>query len=188
MPASQWSRVACQLAYDIDADVIVFESNFGGDQALSLIRTAWSALRDEHRAMERERILTEDPTVQAREVERTVDRARLPFSGLCPRIKAVRARKNKRLRAEPIAQQWIEDRIRTGRYLPELEEEWATWQLDSTDSPGRIDASVYLAHELLPLQKAASNSTTSLPMGSLPTMTQSPLDGGGGMSGLGPLG
>lgn len=188
MPASEWAKKTCQLAYDIDADVIIFEANYGGDQSLSLIRTAWDALRGEHREQARAALLADKPHLQAREVERRLDRETLPYSGLCPRIKSVRARKNKRLRADPIAQKWTEDRIRTGTYLPELEDEWATWQPDSSTSPGRIDASVYLAYELLPLPKAGSGGVSQQGQGSLPTTGMSPLDGGGGASGFGPLG
>lgn len=188
MPSNQWATTACQVAHEIDADVIVFEANYGGDQALSLIRTAWDALRVRHREQAREKLLEDEPRLQAREVERRLDRAGLPYSGLCPRIKSVRAKKNKRLRADPIAQKWIEDRVRTGMYLPELEEEWATWQPDSSDSPGRIDASVYLAYELLPLPKAGAGGVQSTSQGSLPTTGASPLDSGGGVSGFGPLG
>lgn len=187
MPSSEWSKVACQLAYEIDADVIVFEANYGGDQSLSLIRTAWDALRVEHREQARMKLLGDEPRLAAREVEHRLDRAGLPYSSLCPRIKAVRARKNKRLRADPIAQKWIEGLIRTGNYLPELEEEWATWQQGS-DSPGRIDASTYLAYELLPTPKASSGSAQRSPHGSLPITSASPLDSGGGVSGFGPLG
>lgn len=188
MPAHEWARKTCQLAHDIDADVIVFEANYGGDQALSLIRTAWEALRSEHREQAREELLASKPHLQAREVERHLDRETLPYSGLCPRIKSVRAKKSKRLRADPIAQKWTEDQIRTGTYLPEVEEEWVTWQPDSSTSPGRIDASVYLAYELLPLPKASSGGVSQQGRGSLPTTGMSPLDGGGGVSGFGPLG
>lgn len=188
MPSNEWAKIACQLASEIDADVIVFESNYGGDQALSLIRTAWDSLRVEHREQKRAELLNREPHLQARDVERHLDRAGLPYSGLCPRIRSVRAKKNKRLRADPIAQKWIEDSIRTGEYLPELEEEWATWQIDSSDSPGRIDASVYLAYEMLPLPKADSGGTRQQQQGSLPTTGTSPLDIGGGVSGFGPLG
>lgn len=188
MSSDRWSRTACELAHEIDADVIVFESNYGGDQALSLIRTAWESLRVEHREQTRTTLLEDEPSLQAREVERRLDRAELPYSGLCPRIKSVRAKKNKRLRADPIAQKWIEDQVRTSAYLPELEEEWATWQPDSSDSPGRIDASVYLAYELLPLPNAGASGVQGAPQGSLPTTGASPLDSGGGMSGFGPLG
>ena len=188
MPSNEWSKAACRLADEIDADVIVFEANYGGDQALSLIRTAWDALRVEHREQARIEMMEREPRLQARDVERRLDRAGLPYSGLCPRVKSVRAKKNKRLRADPIAQKWIEDRVRTGMYLPELEEEWATWQPDSSDSPGRIDASVYLAYELLPLPKAGSSGSQQPPQGSLPTTGSSPLDIGGGASGFGPLG
>lgn len=69
---------------------------------------------------------------------------------LCPRIVEVVARRNKLLRAEPIAQQWAEGRIVTTAFLPDLESEWATWTV-GTASPGRIDASTYLAYDLLPV-------------------------------------
>ena len=101
MSSDQWSRVACELAADTDADVIIFESNYGGDMAGLAIRTAWDALR------------REDP-------ER--------FGQFVPMIVSVHAKRGKTLRAEPIAQQWVEGRIVTSAYLPELESEWATHQ------------------------------------------------------------
>ncbi len=124
MPSELWARAACELAADTGADRFVIEKNYGGDMALLTLRTAWDALS------------REDP-----------DR----FGPLVPRIVPVTARRNKMLRAEPIGQQWVEGRIVTAAYLPELESEWATWQPGSPDSPGRIDASVYLAFELLPV-------------------------------------
>lgn len=188
MSSERWSRRACEMAADIDADTIVFESNFGGDQALSLIRTAWNALRDGERDVERERLLMGQPNLTARRLEQLVDRTKLKYSGLCPRITRRTARKNKRLRAEPVAQKWIEDLVRTAKYLPDLEEEWATWQQDNLDSPGRIDASVYLAMELLPTPPAGGSAVSEPPRGSMPTTGASPLDSGGGTSGFGPLG
>jgi hypothetical protein len=132
MGSAEWGRAACQLAAEIGADFFVFEQNYGGDMAAVVIRTAWDALR------------REDPE---------------KYSMFVPMIKAVSARKSKLLRAEPIGQQWKEDRCRTGAYLPDLESEWTTWA-PGGDSPGRIDASVYLAYELLPLPSAGTSSTT----------------------------
>jgi hypothetical protein len=122
MSADQWSREACLLAAEISADVIVFEHNYGGDQAHLIIRTAWDALQ--------------------REGEILPDR-------LCPMIEAVHAKRGKKLRAEPVAQQVIEDRIRIAPGLLDLEAEWVTWQADSNWSPGRIDGSCYIAYKLL---------------------------------------
>ncbi len=130
MSADAWGRRACEMAADIGAEFIVFEANYGGDQAAVVIRTAWDALR------------REDPA---------------RFSEFCPLIKAVHSRKGKLLRAEPIAQQWKEDRCRTGKYLPDLESEWTTWT-PGGESPGRIDASVHLAYELLPLPSSGNAS------------------------------
>lgn len=141
MSSDDWSRAACELAADIDADVIVVEVNYGGDMATRVIRTAWQELAREEQ---------EDPDHQGA----------FRFDRLPPRIVALRAKKGKRLRADPIAQQWKVDKIRTGVYMPELEEEWATWQDTSSDSPGRLDASVYLAYHLLRTPNRGTVSTT----------------------------
>lgn len=130
MSSDEWTRKACTLAAEISADVFVVEKNYGGDMALLTLRTAWASLRREQ-----------------------PDR----FGELVPRIIAVTAKRGKMLRAEPIAQQWVEGRAVTGAYLPELESEWAT-HLPGGDSPGRIDASVYLALELLPVPASGSAS------------------------------
>lgn len=131
MPSEEWARRACQLAAETGADRFVVEKNYGGDMALLTLRTAWDALR------------RDDPTT---------------FGALVPRIVPVTARRGKMLRAEPIGQQWAEGRIVTAAYLPDLESEWATFQPGSTDSPGRVDASCYLAYELLPVPASGVSS------------------------------
>lgn len=132
---SMWARGACELAAEIDADRIIVETNFGAKLATLAVRTAWEALRRER-----------------------PDR----FSVFCPRIVEVRARIGKVLRAEPIAQQVIEDKVRFAQYLPDTEAEWATWQVGSPESPGRIDASVYLAYALLPIPSSGQASMTGM--------------------------
>lgn len=128
--SAQWSRRACLLAFEIGATVIYVEKNYGGDMVNLAIATAWDALKRE---------------------------GAIPKDALKPYIQLVNAKTGKYLRAEPIAQQWIEDWIRTTAYLPEMEEEWATWQPDHTDSPGRIDASTYLAYGLLKVPGASQH-------------------------------
>jgi hypothetical protein len=156
MGSDEWSRAACLLAVDIDADRIVAEKNYGGDMVGLAIRTAWDALRRE-----------EIDALGGEDSDRYATEAR--FAGLPPRIVLVTAKKNKLLRAEPVAQQWIENRVFTATYLPEMEEEWATWMPDQTESPGRIDAAVYLAMELLPPPPLAGGHGTPGPTGTLPT-------------------
>lgn len=124
MASDLWAREACTLAAEIDADCFIIEKNYGGDMATLVLRTAWKTLR-----------------------EQNPDR----YSVFCPRIITVVSRRGKLLRAEPIAQQTIEDRIRFGQYLPDVEGEWCGWQPDSKESPGRIDACVHLANEMLPM-------------------------------------
>jgi hypothetical protein len=65
-------------------------------------------------------------------------------------VHALKAKQGKLLRAEPIAQQMKLDRVRLRGAFPDLEAEWATWMPTEPNSPGRIDASVYLVYGLLP--------------------------------------
>jgi hypothetical protein len=132
MPSEAWGRAACQLAREIGADRIVAEQTYGGDMVRLVIRTAWDAL--------------------SREAVRRGESA----WGFAPRVQLVHSKRGKLLRAEPIAQQLVEDRIRLAAPLLELEREWLTWRPDSPWSPGRIDASVHLAYALLPVPGAES--------------------------------
>lgn len=108
---ADWARRTCELAAEIDADRIIVETNFGGALATLAIRTAWESLR------------RENPT---------------RYSVFVPRLVEVRAKRGKLLRAEPIAQQWVEDKIRTAQYLPDLESEWcvAEGQIVTTSRGG----------------------------------------------------
>lgn len=124
MPTEDWSEKACVLAYETLADKILIEANFGGDMARRVIRAAWKDL---------------------------VDKGVIPISVIPPQVIPIVARKGKVLRAEPIAQQIILDNVRFAAPMPELEEEWATWQPTSSTSPGRIDASVHLVVGMLPI-------------------------------------
>ncbi|SNS59315.1 hypothetical protein [Rhodococcoides kyotonense] len=121
----QWSREACLLADEISADRIVFEANYGGKMAGTLIKQAWAALQDE---------------------------GLIPRNHLCPYIAEVHARKSKFLRAEPIAQAVITGRAKfaPGHGLAGLKSEFEVWEPGSTWSPGALDAGVHLAYELLP--------------------------------------
>lgn len=130
-PSEKWGMAAAMLAADIGAETIVVEANYGGDQARVVIRSAWDRAQREHPGDER-------------------------FARLAPQIKLVRAKKGKLLRAEPIAQQLSDDRMRLGARLPELVHEWTHWQPTNPDSPGRIDASCYLAYHLLPVPGASA--------------------------------
>lgn len=143
MATEKWSRVVCELAMELNAEKIVVESNFGGDQAALIIRTAWKALAEERRMRD-----------------------------IPPRIETVHARKGKKLRAEPVAQLLVEDRVRLVGMHHELESEWVSWQPTDTESPGRIDASVYLTLELLGDGPVNVATPTDLPQ--LPTMPGAP--------------
>ncbi|MEU8709167.1 hypothetical protein [Streptomyces sp. NPDC048565] len=123
MSSAEWSRRACTLAHDTNAAVIYVEWNFGRDMCTLVISTAWKALQDE---------------------------GKIPVKKLMPLIDPVHAKQGKLLRAEPIAQQMVEDRVRLRGMMTDLENEWATWQPTDSDSPGRIDASCVLVYGLIP--------------------------------------
>lgn len=142
LSAADWGERACVLAMETNADRIVVETNYGGDQARYVIKTAWDALR---RAELVALGLPDTPAARRSTAYRKVAK----YGGPPPRIVSVHARKGKLLRAEPISVQWLSDRIRTAAELLDLEQEWSTWQPTDTDSPGRIDASVHLAWSLL---------------------------------------
>lgn len=167
MASAAWSVEACLLAHETEAAFFVIETNYGGDMATLAVRNAWATL---------------------------LGSGRIPGTAFCPLVKVVKAKQGKLLRAEPIAQQMIQDRVRFLGRFPDLESEWITWQPTDQSSPGRIDASVYLAYALLPIPSTGARIST--PEGRLPVSSGSPLGGspGGpfagapGRSGLGPLG
>ncbi|MEU2357623.1 hypothetical protein ABZ599_32405 [Streptomyces misionensis] len=103
--------------------MIYVEWNFGRDMCTLAIGTAWQALQDE---------------------------GRIPKGKLMPMIDAVSAKQGKLLRAEPIAQQMVENRVRLRGAFVDLENEWATWQPTGSDNPGRIDASCVLLYGRIP--------------------------------------
>uniref|UniRef100_A0AAU3HQ07 Uncharacterized protein n=2 Tax=Streptomyces sp. NBC_01393 TaxID=2903851 RepID=A0AAU3HQ07_9ACTN len=123
MSSAEWSTAACRLAHRIDASVIYVEWNFGRDMCVLAIRTSWETLQRE---------------------------GEIPKDVLTPAIHPVRAKQGKLLRAEPIAQQMVQDRMRLRGLFPDLEREWATWMPTDPDSPGRIDASCILVYGLIP--------------------------------------
>ncbi|MDQ8706208.1 terminase family protein [Streptomyces sp. LHD-70] len=133
MSSDAWSRAACTLAGETGAQVIVVEKNFGGDQAELAVKGAWDKLRREHD--ERHQDVPDAP--------------RNPYATMPPLVQMRSAKLSKILRAEPVAGQLREDRIRLADHMPELVTEWCQFQPDSSFSPGRIDASVLLAYELL---------------------------------------
>ena len=123
MSSDLWALAACRLAAELDAEVIVFESNFGGDQSGLLIRQAWDQLQR---------------------------MGEIPETKNCPLIKAVHSKKGKWLRAEPIAQSIKVARAWFGPGLLQLKQEWMLWEPGSSWSPGALDAAVHLATHIMP--------------------------------------
>ncbi|WP_228678928.1 hypothetical protein [Streptomyces pseudogriseolus] len=123
MSSAEWSSAACMLAYRTNAAIIYVEWNFGRDMCVLAIQTSWEMLQNE---------------------------GMIPKNVLMPSIAPVRAKQGKLLRAEPIAQQMVQDKVRFRGVFTDLEREWATWQPTDPDSPGRIDASCILVYGLIP--------------------------------------
>jgi len=75
--------------------------------------------------------------------------SRKPRSGLMPAIISVRALRGKVLRAEPVAQEVAMGRVLFVGGLTHLQRQWASYRAGSVDSPGALDASAYIAINLL---------------------------------------
>lgn len=161
MGVAEWSRAACELAVEVDADVIVYESNYGKGMAKFAIRTAWDALR---REWHEDNPLPADAT----DDEREQHAARCPYAdNRMPRLVEQVSRKGKLLRADPVAQALAEGRQWLDDHLPELCAEWLDWTPGSRYSPGRIDASVHLTLYLL--RPPGSETVISNPTGRGPS-------------------
>ncbi|GAA2258810.1 hypothetical protein GCM10010415_20740 [Streptomyces atrovirens] len=126
MSSAERSTAACLLAYETNAAVIYVKGNYGRDMCVLAIRTRWETLQ-------REGVIPKDV--------------------LMPGIDMVFAKQGKLLRAEPIAQQIVQDRVRLRGMFTDLENEWATWMSTDPNSPGRIDASCILVYGLIPEAK-----------------------------------
>ena len=74
----------------------------------------------------------------------------IPKNVLMPAIQPVQAKQGKLLRAEPIAQQMVQDKVRFRGVFVDMEREWTTWHSTDPASPGRIDASCILVYGLIP--------------------------------------
>ncbi|MFJ2279236.1 terminase large subunit domain-containing protein [Streptomyces sp. NPDC087866] len=130
MGADTRGHTACRLALDVDADAIVVEDNFGGDQAAQIIRQAWADL--ERNGETRGRLM--------------------------PAVIEVHAKQGKRLRAEPIAQLYSQGLVHHVGEHPRLEGQLVTW-IPGMDSPDRMDAAVHALTELANPAAAAVGST-----------------------------
>ncbi|AYR02385.1 terminase [Gordonia phage Affeca] len=121
----EWPRRVCAAAHQYRAGSIVYEKNYGGGMTKVLIQQAWADLQRE---------------------------GDIPASENCPHVTGVSARVSKVLRAEPIAQAVLTDRVYFAQLadLTNLTNEWRLWQPGSTWSPGALDANVYALTEVLP--------------------------------------
>ncbi|AXQ62792.1 terminase large subunit [Gordonia phage Angelicage] len=121
----EWPRRVCAAAHQYRAGTIVYEKNYGGGMTKVLIQQAWADLQRE---------------------------GDIPASENCPHVSGVSARVSKVLRAEPIAQAVLTDRVYFAQLadLTNLTNEWRLWQPGSTWSPGALDANVYALTEVLP--------------------------------------
>lgn len=113
----QWGERVCLAYVEWDADLIVAEINQGGEMVRSVVRTAW------------------------RELQRS---RRIPRELGEPRIQMVRAKSNKRLRADPVSQLYAPSIMRVHHVgvFGKLEDQMTTWT-PGEESPDRLDALVY---------------------------------------------
>jgi len=117
-----WTSAVVDLVLETDADRIIYEQNYGKKLIERVLIVAWQ------------------------EAERA---GKVPEGRLMPLLVPVHAKKSKRLRAEPVAQLIVVDKIRFAAPMPDMESQWATWVPTDSLSPGNLDAMVYLAYHLL---------------------------------------
>lgn len=119
---TEWAREAMLIAFEEHADCVFVETNFGGEMCALQLKAAWVDLEED---------------------------GVIPPDEMMPKIEEVRAKYGKRIRAEPVAQYWTQGDIKIVGEHDDLIRQWTTWQTGSRESPGRIDAVVYLAQGLL---------------------------------------
>ncbi|WP_168714078.1 hypothetical protein [Streptomyces sp. A1136] len=151
MSSADWSTAACRLAHQTNAAVIYVEWNYGRDMCVLAIETSWQKL---------------------------VDEGEISADVLMPQIAPVRAKQGKLLRAEPVAQQMVQDRVRLRGVFTDLEREWATWMPSDPESPGRIDASCILVYGLIPEANKGAIVHAPLPQAPQPGGRQAPPSAG----------
>ncbi|MGY5035156.1 terminase large subunit domain-containing protein [Streptomyces sp. 900116325] len=152
MSSAEWSTAACRLAHETNAAIIYVEGNFGRDMCELAIRTSWETLQE------------------AEEIPKKV---------LMPAIDLVTAKQGKLLRAEPVAQQMVQDRVRLRGLFTDLEREWATWQPTDRASPGRIDSSCILVYGLIPEANKGAIVHAPLPQAPQPSGGRAPSQAAG---------
>ncbi len=104
-----WAAAAVKLYYELKADRIVIERNFGGDMAKATIQT-----------------IDGDVAIS----ETVSSRAKM-------------------VRAEPVAAQFEQGRIKLAGSFPDLEDELCSYTPTTALSPNRLDAMVFALNELL---------------------------------------
>jgi len=147
-----------EMAVDYHADTIVFEANYGGDQALSS-SYRWDALRNAEREVERQRILADQPNMTARRLEQLVDRASLRYSRLLPTDTRRRPKNSATGRTDRPAVDGEQD-LNSQNTSPRSGRVGDLAVRTTPDSPGRIDATCVFSPGTTP-HTAAGSSTRS---------------------------
>lgn len=114
-PSSQWAENALWCYYANKADVIVVETNFGGDMVKGNIRNA--VIRDADG-----KILLDGKTVP---------------------IVEVTASRGKEVRAQPVATLYQLGRMHHVGHYPTLQRKWTSWEPGTKPSPDELDAEVW---------------------------------------------
>lgn len=118
----KWTDVVVRLAFETEAERIVYEQNYGKNMIKRVISVAWEEAQ-------RKGLIDQD--------------------AFMPQLVPVHAKKGKLLRAEPIAQLLVVDKIRFAAPMPELESQWCSWVPTDPLSPGALDAMVHMAYNLM---------------------------------------
>lgn len=130
-----WGKRAVNGYEQHKGDVIVGETNYGGDLVIANIKVAAAAL------------------------------------GIAVNVKKISASRGKVARAEPIAALYEQRKVHHVGDMPELESQMRNWTDDSGWSPDRMDAAVWALTELNIGAAPQRRGSSSVPRGSIPTVT-----------------
>lgn len=157
MSARQTGLTAWKAFYAHEADVIVYEDNFGKQWLRDGLIDAYADYHDLDSQHRKQLRIEDDSDLVIEDENEEIKVIPSPYRFL----RKVTAQHGKKLRAQPVAMRYEQGRVHHVGVLPEYEDQLTTWVPDEDskegrDSPDRIDAAVHAITYLLKREKGAS--------------------------------
>lgn len=163
MDPDSWARTALLAAVEHDCD-IVYESNLTPVFMRRVLKQAWAQLQRDANTLRvgGPEVLHTAVAAEGRPAYSPRDVGLLAgLPGLMPAAIPVSAKRNKLLRAEPVAQLWRQRRGHIVGRMPLLEGQMLSWRPTDSDSPDRLDAMVHGVTYLADMGTGETFATTA---------------------------